>query len=97
MNEDWMLTGAMVAGLVLGGLFFGGLWWTTRKGMVSTQPALWFIGSLLGRTMMILTGLYYVSDGNWQRLIVCLIGIMIARAAVLRTFSNTSPTQRGKI
>ena len=43
---------------LLGALFFGGLWWTVRKGVSSTQPALWFFGSLLLRTSIALAGFY---------------------------------------
>jgi F1F0 ATPase subunit 2 len=65
-------------------MFFGGLWWTIRKGLSSTQPALWFIGSLLLRTCLTLAGFYVVSDGQWERLLACLLGFTIARPIVTR-------------
>lgn len=89
MNETYTLCAGSLAGFVLGVLFFGGLWWTTRKGLVSSQPALWFLGSLLVRTVVMMLGLYIVSDGDWRRLIACLAGFIIARIAVLRMFSST--------
>jgi F1F0 ATPase subunit 2 len=46
MSEALMLGLAGVAGLLLGAIFFGGLWWTVRKGVASSRPALWFLGSL---------------------------------------------------
>ncbi len=84
MNEIFMMVPALVTGLFLGGMFFGGLWWTIRKGLSSTQPAIWFIGSLLLRTCLTLAGFYVVSDGQWERLLACLLGFTIARPIVTR-------------
>ena len=84
MNEIFMIMPALVTGMLLGTMFFGGLWWTIRKGLVSTQPALWFIVSLLLRTCLTLAGFYVVSDGQWERLLVCLVGFTIARPIVTR-------------
>lgn len=84
MNEIFMMVPALVMGIVLGGMFFGGLWWTIRKGLSSTQPAFWFIGSLLIRTGLTLAGFYVVSDGHWVKLLVCLFGFTMARPIVTR-------------
>ena len=73
---------ALVAGLVLGAIFFGGLWWTVRKGVSSQQPALWFFGSLLLRMSIALAGFYFVSGGHWERLLLCLLGFVMARLVV---------------
>jgi F1F0 ATPase subunit 2 len=45
MNNVITLSSAGIAGALLGALFFGGLWWTVRKGLTSTNPALWFLAS----------------------------------------------------
>ena len=84
MNELLPLALALVAGLFLSALFFGGLWWTVRKGVLSKQPAPWFLGSLLLRTGIILAGFYFVSGGHWDRLLACLLGFIIARFIVTR-------------
>ncbi len=76
----WIL--AWLAGGVLGAFFFGGLWWTIRKGVVSQQPALWFLGSLLIRMSVTLAGFYFASGGRWERLLACLLGFIMARLAV---------------
>ena len=52
---------AAVAGVVLGMVFYGGLYWTVSRGLASKQPALWFLGSLLARVTIVLTGFYFVS------------------------------------
>jgi F1F0 ATPase subunit 2 len=85
MNKFSMLAIALVAGLVLGAIFFGGLWWTVRKGVVSKSPAFWFFGSLLLRMSVVLAGFYFVGRGDWERLVICLLGFVIARFAVMRT------------
>jgi F1F0 ATPase subunit 2 len=69
---------------LLGAIFFGGLWWTVRKGVLSKQPALWFLGSLLLRTGIILAGFYVVSGGHWERLLLCLLGFIMTRLIVTR-------------
>ena len=84
MIEILSLVPALVAGMVLGVMFFGGLWWTVRTGVSSPRPALWFVGSLLLRMSIALTGLYVVSGGHWDRLLVCLCGFAIARLIVMR-------------
>jgi len=93
MNEILSLAPALVTGVLLGAMFFGGLWWTVRKGLSSSRPALWFIGSLLLRMSIVLAGFYFVSRGHWQRLVVCLLGFMMARLIVIRlTRAAKEPT-----
>lgn len=84
MNEMLSLALALVAGLLLGAFFFAGLWWTVRKGVLSKQPALWFFGSMLLRTGIIIAGFYFVGCGHWERLVTCLLGFVIARFIVTR-------------
>lgn len=84
MNELLNLAPAMAAGVLLGVMFFGGLWWTVRKGFSARQPALWFLGSLLLRMSIALTGFYVVSGGHWERLLVCLLGFFLARLILMR-------------
>jgi len=83
MHDALPLAGAGVAGFVLGGLFYGGLWWTVRRSMASQRPALWVLGSLLLRTSMALAGFYFAGDGQWQRLVACLLGFVMARAVAV--------------
>ncbi|MHC4507595.1 MAG: N-ATPase subunit AtpR [Planctomycetota bacterium] len=84
MNETLALVLAWVTGVLLGAIFFGGLWWTVRKGVSSKQPAFWFFGSLLLRTSIALAGFYFIARGHWERLLVCLLGFVIARLIVTR-------------
>ena len=94
MNETLSLVLALVAGVLLGAMFFGGLWWTVRKGVSSKQPALWFFGSLLLRTSIALAGFYFVAGGHWERLLVCLLGFVMARLIVTRL---TRPRRKSQL
>jgi len=83
MNETLILVLALATGVLLGTIFFGGLWWTVQKGVSSKRPALWFFGSLLLRTSIALVGFYFIARGHWERLLVCLLGFVIARLIVM--------------
>ena len=98
MNETLSLVLALVTGVLLGVIFFGGLWWTVRKGVSSKRPALWFFGSLLLRMSIALAGFYLIGRGHWERLLVCLLGFIIARFIVMWLTSppvehHNSPTK----
>jgi F1F0 ATPase subunit 2 len=84
MNDTLAMVLACVAGLFLGAVFFGGLWWTVRKGVSSAQPAALFLGSLLLRMSIVLAGLYLVGHEHAERLMLCLLGILVARFVVMR-------------
>ncbi len=84
MNNYVILAFALVSGLVLGAIFFGGLCWTVRKGVTSKHPAIWFLASMVVRMSIVLAGFYFVGRGDWQRLVACLVGFIIARLIVMR-------------
>ena len=84
MDEFPHLIPAWGAGLAIGAVFFGGLWWTVRQGVASKLPAVWFLGSLMIRMGIALTGFYLVSGHHFVRLLACLLGFIMARMAVNR-------------
>jgi F1F0 ATPase subunit 2 len=88
MLEDsggvWGLAGSLLAGGALGAVFFGGLWWTVQRGAASPTPTRWFLGSFILRTATVLAGFYAVGAGQPVRLLLCLLGFLLARAIVLR-------------
>ena len=94
MNEIQIAILAWLAGLLLGAFFFGGLWLTVRKCVSAQRPVLWLLPSLVLRMSITLAGFYYVSDRHWQRLIVCLLGFIMARLIVTRL---TRPSVKGQI
>src|ERR1019366_5345587 len=91
MNNLLFLALALMAGFLLGAIFFGGFWWMVRKGISSKSPALWFLGSILLRMSIVLGGFYFIGRGDWLRLVVCLLGFIIARIIVMRL--NRTPIE----
>lgn len=84
MNEMTGYIAALCTGGILGWFFLQTLWWTTRKGLVAKRPALWFLGSNLLRTGIVLFGFYLISAGQWQRMTSCLLGFVIVRILMMR-------------
>jgi F1F0 ATPase subunit 2 len=92
MNEVIFFSLALVGGALLGAMFFGGLWWTVRKGLTSDYAAVWFFGSTLLRTALALAGFYFIAHGDWRKLLVCLLGFVIARVVVTLITRNIEGT-----
>jgi F1F0 ATPase subunit 2 len=97
MSDLLALALALFAGALLGTFFFGGLWWTVQKGVVSDRPALWFLGSLLLRTGLILAGFYFVSQGHWSRLVACLVGFLVARIIVVTRLARAQTEEQTQL
>ena len=95
MNEPLSLAFALAAGVLLGAFFFGGLWWTVRQGVSSKHPALWFFGSLLLRTGIVVLGFYFILGDDSRRLLAGLIGFIVARLIAMRLAREAE--QAGKI
>jgi F1F0 ATPase subunit 2 len=85
---------ALCVGGLLGLFFFGGLWWTIKRGITSDWAALWFISSLLVRTMTVLLGFYFVSQHHWARFAACVAGFLLARLIVVRSLAGESATMQ---
>jgi F1F0 ATPase subunit 2 len=75
---------AFIGGILLGILFFGGLWLTVKKALTAKLPVLWFLGSMILRVSIALIGFYYFAHGNLFDLLMCLLGFLIGRYAILR-------------
>jgi F1F0 ATPase subunit 2 len=83
MNEISNMVLPFIVGWLLGILFFGGLWFTVKKLTASKIPALMVLGSFIVRVGIVLIGFYFIGSGDWKKLIVCLIGFIVARFAVI--------------
>ena len=88
MSNYWPLVLAAAAGLVLGAFFYLGLYFTVARGLSSPRPALWFLGSFLLRMALVVTGFYFISDAQWQRIIASLAGFVVA-GLVIRIWKST--------
>lgn len=93
MNEVLGLLPAVFIGIALGVLFFGGLWFTVRKGLDSKNATLIFMGSLVVRMVIVLLGFYYVGADNWQKMMACLGGFLIARIVITRVTKKDRQTK----
>ena len=84
MNDLVMTLLVLLGGTCLGILFFGGLWLTSKKMLNSNKPVLWYIGSMFIRTALTLLGFYYIGQHSLKYMLICLLGFIIARFAVVR-------------
>ncbi|MGY3090917.1 F1F0 ATPase subunit 2 [Hymenobacter sp. UYAg731] len=91
MTEPTHLALALVAGLALGILFYYGLWLTVRATLTARHPALWVLGSFLGRVGGAVTGLYHVGRGDWRTLLGGLLGFVAARYLVAHFTRPAAP------
>ena len=96
INETLNMIVALVAGIAIGTFFFGGLWFTVRKAVHAKTPALWFFGSFILRVCIAMVGFYFISLGNWQHLLVALLGFVIARFIVTHFTKTVEMNQHKK-
>jgi len=83
---------ALLTGILLGLFFFIGLWWTVRRLAIAKRVALWFAGSMLLRTAIVLLGFYFILGDSWQRLLAGLLGFICARLMVTWFTRSTQPS-----
>lgn len=76
---------AALAGVMLGLVFFVGLWWTVQRGLSTRHPALLFLVSLVLRMTVAVVGFWWVADGEWDRLLACLVGFLLVRLVMTRS------------
>ena len=96
MNDMLIILLTLAAGLLIGTFFFGGLWWTVKKALQSKRPALWFVCSLIIRMAVTLLGFYFVSDKHFERILMCLLGFIIARLIIIRLTRTAETNLIGK-
>lgn len=83
MNDILMLSLQFVVGVLLGAFFYGGLWWTVRR-VAANAPAVWLFGSFIVRAILVLTGLYAVTRGEWRGMAACFAGFLVVRPVLTR-------------
>lgn len=93
MSDILYMILAFIAGITLGLFFFGGLWYTVKKVITEKIPAIWFLISFFLRISVVLIGFYYIAPGGWQRLIICLVGFIIARVVVTQLTKSIDKKQ----
>lgn len=86
MNTILHLILAFPAGFALGILYFGSLWLTVRQLPTTRYPIRLFVGSYLGRMAIALLGFYVIINGHWERALVGVLGLIVARTLLVRHF-----------
>ena len=81
-----------IAGLALGLFYFAGLWLTISRLTQTGNPALLFLASFVGRMMVVIAGIFLISNGQWQRIAACLVGVVLMRVLLTRHLApRTAP------
>ncbi len=84
ITQGFYLFMAFAMGIGLGLAFFFSLWWTVKKLPDSRHPALLTLSSLFVRLSVCVFGFYWVMDGQWERLLLALLGFLFMRRFFLR-------------
>lgn len=93
-NEILLLLGAAVGGALLGLFYYLGLWFTLKRLSASPRPALLVLISFLFRLAVTLVGLYWITGGEGLRLIVALLGLLLARFMTVPRLGPASPARK---
>jgi F1F0 ATPase subunit 2 len=82
------LAAHLAGGVVLGTLYFGSLWWSTQR-FAAGGRALPVIAATLGRFLLL--GAALVSRAGALPLLATALGILAARAGVMRRVREAAP------
>lgn len=84
MNYYMHLLLALTFGFAIGIFYFSSLWVTVRQLPTTQQPILLIVVSLVGRLSIAILGFYLIMDGSWERLLIGLLGFVLARSILIR-------------
>jgi F1F0 ATPase subunit 2 len=76
----------------LGGVYFAGLWETVRKLPDVEKPVRRIALSYALRMTLVLSGFYFVMQGEWERLAAAMVGFLLMRGLLLRRLGKTTST-----
>jgi F1F0 ATPase subunit 2 len=93
MSELLRLLLALAGGIALGAVFFGGLWWTVRASLTSRRAGLWFAGSFVLRTSVVVAGFCLIGRGRWELILASLLGFTATRWTVTRLPGSSGASQ----
>jgi F1F0 ATPase subunit 2 len=87
------LLGAFAGGVALAILYLTLLWITVRRLPQLQYKGLWLAGTAVARLAALMLAFYWIMDGQWQRLLACLVGFILARLAVTAWVRTGGPRQ----
>lgn len=79
-----VIVACLMAGVAMGVFFFLGLWWTVTKLVSSRRRGILLVGSSILRMFVVLAAMYVISSGHIERLVSCVIGMLVARLVIVR-------------
>ena len=85
-----------LGGTVLGVLFFGGLYYSVGRLTQAKYPALMMMISTVIRMAILLAGVYLLVDGDFRKILAALVGIVLAKFAILFIVEKKWPVRKGK-
>ena len=95
MKNILYLSIAFPLGFTLGIFYFFNLWLTVRQIPTTQWPFRLIVGSLIGRISITVLGLYLIMDNNWQRVLIALLGFLLARTIFMRYWQGKQESHYG--
>jgi len=89
-----ILSAMLVIGFIVGILYFQGLWLTISRYSGSKYLGGKLLVSFLIRLTLAIGIFYYFMQDDWQRLILQLIGFLVARQVMIRRVRQPSPAAK---
>jgi F1F0 ATPase subunit 2 len=83
MNAILYLLIALPLGFLLGIFYFANLWLTVRQIPTTPWPFRLILLSFMSRITITILGLYLIMDGNWERVLIALLGFLLARSILM--------------
>ena len=78
------LTLMALIGAVLGAVYLAALWINVQQITRARRPGVVLAIGAAARITFLLGAFYLVTGGDWQRLVACLLGFLLARLIVTR-------------
>jgi F1F0 ATPase subunit 2 len=82
MVNNYYLILNFISGLALGLLFYGGLWLTIRLCLKKSNAGIWIFASMIARTIIVIAGFYFLSNGNIYKVATIFLGFLTTRLIV---------------
>jgi len=84
MADIMNLLASLAAGTIFGILYFRGLWQTVLH-LPDFRRPVWSVSwSFAARVLIVMTGFYFVMQGQLERLAVAMAGFILARQILVR-------------
>lgn len=86
------LLAPFVAGSLIGIAYGVALWWSIGRLHRSRHSLAWLLGGAGIRVAGVVVLFALVMDGQWDRLLACLVGFLVARLALVQWLCGILPS-----